>query len=256
MSCRDQREKDDAPMNAQKKAQMNTPTLPPLTPDRSRRAAAWCLVVVVCLASAAPLSARTILLGVEDCDGIAAIDAAAPRLSWAMARSGRQTYHTGHMALTEQRSLLMRFDLGRIPPDQRIVHAELVVPVRERLGSDPRFYAWRLLTDWGAGVCHLYRFTRRGESDERIPWTEDGARGIGSDRAAAPTDAVRVTSSEASKYVINVTEDVELWYEDRAENHGWLFSVEDPEVEVRLASPLWHYRDDWTLRITYEPRDE
>ena len=215
-----------------------------------------CFVAATLLMRPIPAMARTVLLDVEHCDRIAAIDAAAPRLSWAMARDRHDTYHTAVASLTQDRSLLMRFSLDAIPPDQRIVHAELVVPVADQSGNEPRFYLWRLLAGWGPGVCHRYRYTHEGDREEKVEWTEPGARGISSDRATTPTDVVRVIEGEANEKVINVTEDVELWYEGRATNHGWLFSVEEPQVVVDLASPLWTTSQGWTLRITYEPRSE
>lgn len=218
------------------------------------------------LVAPAPVAARTVLLTIDDCDRAAAIHAEAPRLSWAARRHGSYSspapehdpFLTDTVRLTEASAMLMRFDLEAIPPGQRIVHAELVVPVAGVGGNEPRFYLWRLLADWGAGVSHAYRRVEPGEDGELVkqPWQRPGARGISSDRATRPTDIVRVTEDERAEKVINVTEDVELWYDQRAANHGWLFSVEDPEVSVDLDSPVYHEAERWTLRITYEPHQQ
>lgn len=206
-----------------------------------------------------PAMARTLSLGIEQCDRAAAISAEAPRLSWAGARHPRHN-HTGYnddvygfvttsVKLTDQSALLMRFDLSAIPAGQRIVRAVLVVPVRDAAGNQPRFFLSRLLADWGLGVCYLYRSV----GEKKVPWTRPGAHGFGSDRAARPTGIVSVEAEEQAKKVINVTEDVALWYSGRAPNRGWLLSVEDPRTEVIVASPLWVRAKDWILRITYEP---
>lgn len=224
------------------------------------------LAAAVLLLPAGPAAARTILLEIEDLDQAAAIHAEAPRLSWAARRHtphlspapAYDSFITARVDLTDQSALLMRFDLERIPADQRIVHAELVVPVTGMAGNDPRFYLWRTLAGWGAGVSHRHRRVRFDDEGKRQTeqWTKPGARAIGSDRAPRPTDVVRVTEDAASEAVINVTEDVELWYDGRAANHGWLFTVEEPETRVGLASPLYEHRERWTLRVTYEPQPE
>jgi len=217
-------------------------------PGGSVRAAATvlCALTVWCL----PAAARTILLNAEDCDRMAGIAESAPRLSWAMARYGDGVFHNSQVSLSQESALLLRFSLDKVPAGQRIVHAELIVPVSAWGGNEPRFYLWRLLADWGPGVCYLYRSTR----PEYTEWTKPGARGISSDRATRPTDIVR--GADPGDVVINVTEDVGLWYGGGAPNHGWLFTVEDPGVAVTLASPAWAAPETWTLRITYEPEAE
>ena len=226
-----------------------------------------CLSFIIALSLPGSLGARTVLLDIEQCDQAAAIHAEAPRLSWAGDRHTRHndegqprhnSFVTTRIALMQQSALLVRFDLNQLPDGHRIVHAELVVPVRGVQGNQPRFYLWRVLADWGPGVNHLYRritFDRDSQTYEKIPWTRSGARGISSDRATRPTDIIRLNEDEATQKVVNVTEDVALWYDQHAPNHGWLFTVEDPGTEVRLRSPIYQNADLWTLRITYEPRD-
>jgi hypothetical protein len=57
----------------------------------------------------------------------------------------------------------------------------------------------------------------------------------------------------AGEQVINLTEDVELWYTGAGTNHGWALTVEDADVLVRLASPIGAGKGQWRLRVTYEP---
>jgi len=194
-------------------------------------------------------SARTIILDGRDCDQVAAIAEAAPRQSWAMNERSTGAFDTARVHLVPQRSLLLRFPLAKIPPKQRIAHAEFVLPLIDFGGSEPRFYLWRLIANWGPGVSYLYRSTLPRPQ----PWMKPGGRGHSSDRATRPTDIVRLT--EKKEIAINVTEDVSLWYSGIAKNNGWMLSVEDPEVAVYFASPLMEGADQaWKLRITYEPQ--
>lgn len=236
-----------------------------------RRAPRWlriCLTAAfIIIAAPAPLTARTVVVGIERCDRAAVIHAEAPRLSWAGHRHTRHqgdsqpehdSFVTTQVAIDQHSALLMRFDLDHLPADQRIVHAELIVPVRRTTGNQPRFYTWRILAAWGPGVSHKHRevrFNREEQTYEKLPWARPGARGIASDRSARPSEIVRVPEDGATVKTLNVTEDVELWYDGRAPNHGWLFTVEDPESAIFMESPIYQYADRWALRITYEPRD-
>lgn len=208
----------------------------------------WLLAGVVL--STGGLGARTVLLELGDIDRMAVIDETAPRLSWSSQRDRNATIRNREIHLQEGRSLLLCFNIEGLPAGQRIVHAELVMPVVGSRRNDPRFYVWRLLPDWGAGVCHDFRFYHTGVGEG---WVRAGARGIASDRAALPSGVVPVVNP--GRAVINVTEDVELWYRGEAPNHGWLVSVEDPETEVHLESPLWNPAGEWILRLTYEPAE-
>jgi hypothetical protein len=145
---------------------------------------------------------------------------------------------------------MIRFPLDRIPQDHRIAHAELILPVQEPKGNQPRVYLWRVIGGWGRGACWSHRRT----VPEKVPWTHPGAAAIGRDRAPEPTGTKRLT--QRGPVVVNVTEDVALWHRGAADNHGWLLSVEDPGVQVWLASPVWRHQKDWTLRITHEPAAE
>jgi len=196
------------------------------------------------------LHAETIVLDASSCDRMAGIAEAAPRQSWALTEIGPGMFSNGEVSLAQGRSLLIRFPLESIPKGNRIVHAEFIVPIIWGYGNEPRFYLWRTLADWGAGVCHLYRQT----SPKLVPWTKPHAGGISSDRATRPTDIVRVSITENK--TINVTEDVELWYTGAAANNGWLLTVEDPGNYIRVYSPVFAYLAMWQLRITFEPEGQ
>lgn len=192
--------------------------------------------------------ARTIIVTAAVCDRMAGISDIAPRQSWALSQPWPGIFSNSTLTLQPQQSFLFRFNLGQIPEGQRIAHAELTLPVNTWSGVEPRFYLWRVLPDWGRGVCHLYR---KVEQDQKIEWSKPGAAGISSDRASRPTDIVRLT--EVGDVVINVTEDVDLWHTGAAPNHGWMLTVEDPGTVVHLLSPAYSAAARWTLRVTYEP---
>jgi hypothetical protein len=218
----------------------------PIARAPARRPRAWiAAAALLALATAAP--ARTVVLTAEQMDRYGGLCDAAPLAGYALREYDPGLFHSGSIALTVDRSYLFRFPL-QIPPGYRIVYAELVLPVNYVYGTEPRFYIWRLLADWGTGVCHLYRATKPA----KVPWAQPGARGISSDRAIRPTDIVRVPV--AADTTVNVTEDVELWYTKAAPNCGWLLTVEDPGCGVMFESPAFMADPSrWRLRITYEP---
>ena len=202
---------------------------------------------LVYLAIAMPASARTIVIDANEADKMAVISDAAPRMSWMAYEACTSVYTTSHIDLVPGRSFLIRFALSKIPAGQQITFAELILPVQFHVKTDPRFYLWRVLPDWGPGVSHLYRMTL----PVKVEWAVPGARGVSSDRATRPSAVVRVRAS--GEQVINVTGDIELWYTGAAPNHGWMLTLEDPEIFIRFASPAWDAMSAWKLRITYEP---
>lgn len=201
----------------------------------------------VYLAMALTAAARTIVLDANEADQMAVISDVAPRMSWAACEAWPAVYNTGNIDLVPGRGFLIRFALSKVPAGQRIAFAELIFPVQSCTGSDPRFYLWRVLAEWGPGVSHRYRMT----APAKAAWTMPGARGLASDRALRPSAVVRVLTP--GEQALNVTKDIELWYTGAAPNCGWLFTVEDPELFIRFASPAWDALTAWKLRITYEP---
>lgn len=195
-----------------------------------------------------PAQARTIILDGTAFKRAAFLSEAAPRHSWAMYERKGGMFDTGAVAVTQNRALLIEFPFEKIPAGQRIAHAELVVHVAAYSGSEPRFYLWRMINDWGAGACWDYRTTW----PKPVPWIKPGGRGQSSDRATRPTVVHRLLAAQDN--TLNVTEDVALWYTGAAKNHGWMITVEDPGVYVQLVPPTdTAYMPYWKLRITYEP---
>ncbi len=193
------------------------------------------------------MQARTIVLDAQQADQMAAIHDQAQRLSWAAYAPRAGQFDTVWLHLTAEGRFLIRYDLSAIPEGQRITHAELNLPVSAVYGSDPRLFLWRMQADWGAGVCHDYRRTDpRPQS-----WGMAGAKAPGRDRSMTPSAVLRVPAP--GQQAINVTEDVSLWYLGAASAHGWMLSVEDQGVALRLPSPAYNAAQDWRLLITYEP---
>lgn len=205
------------------------------------------LIFCAYLAMALSGAANTIIFDAGAADKMAAISQVAPRLSWAACEAAPGVFNTSFLDLVPGRSFLIRFALNKIPAGQKIVFAELILPVQSSTGADPRFYIWRVLTEWGPGASHLYRMTLPG----KVEWAVPGARGISADRATRPSAVVRVRAP--GEQVVNVTEDLELWHTGAAPNNGWLFTVEDPELLIRLAFPAWDAAAAWKLRVTFEP---
>jgi hypothetical protein len=207
------------------------------------------LAAVACLwFAAAPATARTLVLTLDDCEMTAVISSEAPRLSWAAFSYGEGTFSTVYIDLYSTRTFLVRYPLDKIPRGQRITNAEWVLPVNLLSpATEQRLYIRRILPEWGAGVCYQYRMVR----PKKLEWVTPGARGASTDRVAKPSAVVRLTA--AGDHVANVTEDVELWYTKAAPNNGWMVSLEDDNILVRFAGPVWGGRGQWKLRITYEP---
>lgn len=203
------------------------------------------LLVLACASAA---SARTILLTDEDCQKMAAICADAPRMSWAGMALGVAEFSNHQVDVGPKQSFLMGYPLDRVPQGQRITKAEWIVPVVQAYpAAGVRMRVYRLLRDWGPGVSYQLRMIR----PERTAWQTPGARGLGQDRAAKATASAIARST--GELTFNVTQDVELWHSGAASNYGWILTVEDADVFVRLHSPYWGAPKGWKLRITFEP---
>jgi hypothetical protein len=151
----------------------------------------------------------------------------------------------GNVTLKKGTVMLVRFSLEALPEGQRIARAELSVPVTGFGETTPRFFLWRVLSEWGARATARFRMTE----PEQQTWSREGAEGRGTDRGLRPTAVERLRRTETVK--VNVTEDVEIWHENAAPNWGWLVTVEDPGATVNIAVP--GDRTAWKMRITYEP---
>jgi len=177
---------------------------------------------------------------------MACIHADHPRSSWAGWDRGDGYFGTGEFAVSPQGGVLLQFPLDRIPKGQRIVNAELQVPVHYCGGDGTKLFVWRLLAGWGKGVSHLNRQVRPATNS----WSVAGARGPGVDHALAPTRMAKLKGG-GENVRLDVTGDVQLWTRGGTPNHGWLITTEDEGSWAYLLPSLAGYR--WTLRITYEP---
>jgi hypothetical protein len=207
-----------------------------------------CLATVLLLALCSPAWGRTIILTDVDCERMAFIQAAAPRWSWGGYDVSTNSQSTALLYMQNDRAFLICFPLEKIPRGQKILKAELSFTSGLQTPGEQKLHLRRILASWGAGVCWTYAAVR----PKKVEWKQPGARGAGTDRAVKASAVVR--TSEAGEKVVNVTEDVELWYSGAAANHGWALTLEDRDVYVVLTSPVWTGRGNWKLRITYEPQ--
>lgn len=200
------------------------------------------LLLLPCIAQG-----KTIVLTDADCERMAFIQAGAPRWSWGGYDITTNVQSTGQFYMYADRAFLICFPLDSIPKGQKILKAELTFTSMLQTPGEQKLHLRRILANWGAGVCWQYAAIR----PKKAEWKQPGGRGAGTDRAAKASAVIR--TSEGGEKVVNVTEDVELWYTGAAANHGWTLAVEDPDVYVLLTSPVWGGRGTWKLRITYEP---
>lgn len=205
------------------------------------------LAALLALLAARPLRGATVSYDGSHSRRMAVIDEQATRLSWATVGRLGSPFNTTGLFLIPGRAFLIHFDLAAIPPGQRIVKAELLVPVADTAGHDPRFFIWRLVAGWGVGVC----WDERLQEPAPVKWAVPGGRGPGLDRALEPTAVIRQPGRV--QIPVNVTADVALWYAGAAPNEGWMMTVEDPGIWVALRPPFWNAAQQWTLQITYEP---
>lgn len=205
-------------------------------------------IAILIATTALPARARTIVITDTACDKMAMIAAVAPRMSWAYRPTEpEQGFNSDGILLRPEAAFLIRFPLDAIPKDQRIVKAELLVPLGQFHKPGPRVFVHRVLADWGPGVCWLYRETR----PVKVPWAAAGCAGSSTDRAPRPTATLR--PEKPGEFAVNVTEDVERWNSGGTPNNGWMFTCDDDTL-VGLPSPIWSAPNSWKLRITYEPR--
>lgn len=197
-------------------------------------------------------SARTITLTAEDCDEMAAISSLAPRLSWVMNPPGQGVFNTQPtLYWSHSIALLMRFPVkDHIPKGQRVTKAELTIAPNYIAGT-PEVHVRRLVTEWGTGVCHLYRATY----PDKLAWGQLGGRGNSTDRHNK--DSAVFKFAKVGEQTVDVTEDVELWYTGAVANRGWIMTLE-PEGHIAYFSspytPQTAGAKTWKLQITFEPQ--
>ncbi len=202
------------------------------------------LALLAMILLAAPVGqARTITLKPEAVDAFAALSESHPRSGWA-AQQIDPTLFVSHPPIGgASTSYLVRYSFDQIPKGNRITHAEWVIPAGPP--TTCTVTVWRVLAEWGIGVCHQFRRVH----PQRQEWSVPGARGRSVDRATKPTGNGKFEPG-ALQVTVNVTQDVELWHGSAAPNRGWLITFDGPCI---LMSPTHAGRQQWQLRITYEP---
>lgn len=195
---------------------------------------------------AGSVSARTITITAADCDRVACISSAWPTQSWPAGVYPRLELRPGM-------SLLLRFRLDRIPKDQRILKAELILSPEYVFGGPKalptRLEVRRLLADWGTGVN--FRHSRMYPT--KVEWSQPAARGA-SDRVPQNSGTFQLKAN--AENAIEVTQDVDLWYTGGAPNRGWIMNLEAERGFTYLPAPYYPHGttpSKWKLLITYEP---
>lgn len=207
------------------------------------------LGLTVLLALTAAASARTIIVTDELSDRAASIWISAPRAGWAGYEPVAGYQINSLLYVRRDSGFLLQMPIDKVPAGNRITKAELVLPLSYTYAADAKLHVWRVVPDWGAGVCWEYRTIR----PKPQKWAMPGARGSSADRATKPTAIVTLRNGTNAELIANVTEDVELWYTGAAKNNGWLFTLEEDAI-AQFLPPCHSYRGNWKLRITYEPR--
>ena len=190
---------------------------------------------------------RTLVFSDTNLTHMAVLNERSPNASWAGYEAGAGAFTSGLVTLMSGETILIKFPIDQIPKEHRIVHATLIFPVHS---YQPGFRVsiWRMLVDWGAGVCHLYRRT----IPQTESWAVPGAMGNGVDRASQPTITVQPKGGTIYNQLVDVTKDVELWHSGLAPNHGWMLAQETLDYIMHVRSPF-NEANTWKLRVTYEP---
>lgn len=191
--------------------------------------------------------ARTITLDDSQVMQMAHIGPEIPEACWLGAHLVPGMYYSVYIEMTPGRRLLIRYPLEQIPKGQRIVSAQWIFPITYAPYPSQRLFIWRVLQPWGLGV----NYTMRTQFPKPLPWSSPGADAPGVDRAITPTAAIRIQSAE--EQIIDVTQDVQLWYSGVAPNNGWVMALDEGNQYLRLGNPMYDAKGVYKLRITYEP---
>jgi hypothetical protein len=201
------------------------------------------LLLALLLAASVSASARTITLNPDAVDAFAALCESHPRSGWAAHQVDPSLYISNPPIGAPNTSFLIRYSFDQIPKGNRITHAEWTIPAGP--AATATVTIWRVLADWGIGASHRFRMVH----PKKLEWSMPGARGKSVDRATHPTGTAKF-SGVTPQVTVNVTPDVELWLNGAAPNRGWLLTFDAPCI---LLSPTHAGRQQWQLRVTYEP---
>jgi hypothetical protein len=192
--------------------------------------------------SATSAKARTITLKPDTLDAFATLSEANTINGWAVYNFDYSRFSSHVPGGSPTTSYLIRYSLDQIPKGMRITHAEWTIAHNV---SSATTSVWRVLADWGLGACYQYRMTH----PQKVEWSIPGAKGKSIDRATNPTAVGKFVNGQI--LTVNVTSDVEMWYNGAAPNRGWLLTF---DAFALLHSPTHGgHRSKWQLTITYEP---
>lgn len=185
----------------------------------------------------------------------------------------RDALELGHASGSERR-ILIRFDLSQLEEDVRIESAELLLRVtqypEEQVDSLP-IAIHRVLTPWKEGDepypgRNGATWNHPDRADDSAAWAAPGAGGDGKDRAEEAADVADFVDEErlvilpgipARLLVLDVTQDMRLFQQGEAPNHGWLISIPD-SIDARIRFNSKDAGEDARhprLRITYRNMD-
>lgn len=137
-------------------------------------------------------------------------------------------------AASEEKSPVLRFDLGPLPAEAHVVSAQLEVYAVERsVASDLALAIFGLQRPWSVTGATWERATAAQR------WTLAGANGVSSDRDAGPAGVTRLQATQRW-YGFDVTHLVQRWQANPSGNAGVLLEAaagsENANVEYRFAS--------------------
>lgn len=185
---------------------------------RRLRAPTFILVLIAIAFSFSELRADTATLAQEQIVDAALIGIKYPRESWVP--NDPSIWYLPYRLRDYNSVFLIKFDLSSIPAANRIISAQLGIYVQDRNSYvntqhlDTKVGIWRMLVDWGPGVC----WENRGGKEEK-PWGQPGGKQAGQDRAQQPTDTP-LLKSENNWLRFDVRADVEAILGGEP-NYGW-----------------------------------
>lgn len=145
--------------------------------------------------------------------------------------------------VSTQAAPLLRFDLGLLPTQAQIHHAQLELYLVSAALYDLYGQTHGLLRPWDE-LAATWQQPAAGQT-----WGEPGAQGVETDHMAWASDRQHI--QEGGWYAFDVTALVSLWAQDPARNHGLILLAQagdsNANVEARFASqehktPAYHPR--------------
>ena len=121
---------------------------------------------------------------------------------------------------------LLRFELGSLPTGSRIIEARLELLTAGTSGNYACVSAYPLLRPWNHAQATWVDRTS-GQA-----WSQAGAAGVGTDRAAQATDVRQFVNGSEVRFTIDLTAAVQAWVDRPADNWGVVLSLERTATSV------------------------